>query len=248
MPRQILLLAIVITAAISSCTTAYKTGQTPDDVYYSPARPQEEYVRVDDRDDRNYRYDDEYYDDRYLRMKVRNRNRWNDLNDWYYYDRYSYSYNYYYGSWNNPYNSWHYYNNPYYCCCNTHVYVPKGPINYNIAKPRNFSLSGYTNTNNNNSNAGINVKAPRTGTSRPVFNNSNSNAQKKSNSSGVGSTIRRLFTSGSNNNSNSDNSNSSGSTNRTYNPSSSSSSSSGSSGSSSGNSGGGVSRPNRGGN
>ena len=35
----------------ASCSTAYKTGQTPDDVYYSPERPQAEYVRVDDEDD-----------------------------------------------------------------------------------------------------------------------------------------------------------------------------------------------------
>ena len=45
MNSKILLLALFV-AALSSCTTAYKTGQTPDDVYYSPARPQgEEYVQ-----------------------------------------------------------------------------------------------------------------------------------------------------------------------------------------------------------
>ena len=38
-----------------------------------------------------------------LRMKVRNRYRWNDLNSWYGYDRYSIGYNYSYGSYNNPY-------------------------------------------------------------------------------------------------------------------------------------------------
>ena len=44
--------------------------------------------------------DQDYYDDRYLRMKVRNRTQWSDLDDWYYYDnRYSYSS---YRNWNNP--------------------------------------------------------------------------------------------------------------------------------------------------
>src|SRR5688500_9487460 len=105
MNRQLLLLAI-IAVTITSCTTAYKTGQTPDDVYYSPAKPQDEYVQVDKEEDRDYRYNDQYYDDRYLRMKVRNRSRWDDLNDWYFYDRYSYTYNYHYGSWYNPYKSW----------------------------------------------------------------------------------------------------------------------------------------------
>ena len=56
MKPQILLLAITA-AAISSCTTAYKTGQTPDDVYYSPVRPQDEYVRVDKNEEEQYRYD-----------------------------------------------------------------------------------------------------------------------------------------------------------------------------------------------
>ena len=45
MKSQILLLALTV-AALSSCTTAYKTGQTPDDVYFSPARPQDEYVQI----------------------------------------------------------------------------------------------------------------------------------------------------------------------------------------------------------
>jgi hypothetical protein len=46
MKSSVLLLALVV-AALSSCTTAYKTGQTPDDVYYSPTRPQDEYVRME---------------------------------------------------------------------------------------------------------------------------------------------------------------------------------------------------------
>ena len=76
MNRQILLLAITA-AALSSCTTAYKTGQTPDDVYFSPARPQDEYVQVKEKEE--YRYDDDYYDDRrrdtenIIRKRVRKR-------------------------------------------------------------------------------------------------------------------------------------------------------------------------------
>src|SRR5688572_584399 len=108
MKSTILLLALTA-AVLSSCTTAYKTGQTPDDVYYSPARPEEEYVKVEKQEDRQYRYDDEYYDDRYLRMKVRDRSRWSDLDDWYYYGKRSsyYSYNWS-NSWN-PYLHWNYY-------------------------------------------------------------------------------------------------------------------------------------------
>lgn len=72
MKSPILLLAVLV-LVISSCTTAYKTGQTPDDVYYSPERPQDEYVRTEREDNRRYRYEEDYYEDRYLRMKVRNR-------------------------------------------------------------------------------------------------------------------------------------------------------------------------------
>ena len=103
MKRQILLLAITA-AALSSCTTAYKTGQTPDDVYFSPTRPQDEYVRVEEKEEP--RYDEHYYDDRYLRMKVHNRTQWDYLDDWYSYERYGYSVNRYYGSYYNPYTSW----------------------------------------------------------------------------------------------------------------------------------------------
>ena len=48
MKPQILLLAFLV-AALSSCTSMYKTGQTPDDVYFSPTRPQDEYAQVEKR-------------------------------------------------------------------------------------------------------------------------------------------------------------------------------------------------------
>lgn len=89
MKSSLLLLALVV-AAMSSCTTAYKTGQTPDDVYYSPTRPQDEYVRIEKEDDRRYRYEEDFQEDRYLRMKIRNRNQWSDLNDWYAYERFGF--------------------------------------------------------------------------------------------------------------------------------------------------------------
>lgn len=246
MKRQILLLAITA-AALSSCTTAYRTGQTPDDVYYSPARPQDEYVRFEEDDDK-YRSDDDYYDDRYLRMKVRNHYRWDNLSDWYAYDRYNYRYNYYnapywnyYGTFWNPYTSWNYYYNPYYS--NPVVWVvskvPASQTTY--SKPRNFSLSSYTNANYNNSNTFTKGNYKPATVNRPVYNNSNG--------TGLSNTLKQIFSGGNNNNYNN---NSYSPPSRFYTPSTSSGSS-GNSGSSSGNSsgssgGGGVSRPTRGGN
>lgn len=53
--KYIFLFGLVV--AFSSCSTAYRTGQTPDDVYYSPAPVQNTYVVSENQDDRNsYRY------------------------------------------------------------------------------------------------------------------------------------------------------------------------------------------------
>ena len=245
MKRQILLLAITA-AALSSCTTAYKSGQTPDDVYYSPTRPQDEYVRVEEKEERQ-RYDDEYYDDRYLRMKVQNRTQWGYLDDWYAYDRYGYRANFYYGSYYNPYTSWNYYYNPY-CRNNVIAYYPgqtghPGIVNVaqNVPKPRNFNLLSYTNTNFNNGNNNSKMNSYKSGISSPVYNNRNSN-------NGFSNTLKQIFNTATNNSS----SNSSYTPpSRSYSPSSSGSSSPSSSGSSSSGSssgGGGASRPSRGGN
>jgi len=234
--KSAILLLFVSAALFTGCTTAYKTGQTPDDVYYSPARPQQEYVRAEKEEDRRSTYSDDYYDDRYLRMKVRNRYRWNDLNDWYYFERYGFGYNYYFGSFNNPYNSWNYYYNPYSCCCyGQTIYVnPKSTAYTPSVKPRSFNLAGYTNTNYNNANT-------RSSKSRfPLNNNSYNNSNNRNNGKGLSESIRTILSR------NNDNTGGSGNSGRTYNPSnSSSSSSSGSSGSSGGSKSGGVSRPGR---
>jgi hypothetical protein len=244
MKRQILLLAITA-AALSSCTTAYKTGQTPDDVYFSPTRPQDEYVRVEERDEPS-QYDDDYYDDRYLRMKVQNRTQWAYLDDWYAYDRYGYRANFYYGSYYNPYTSWNYYYNPY-CRNNVIAYYPgqtghPGIVNVaqNVPKPRTFNLLSYSNTNLNNANNNSGRNSYKSGLSSPVYNNRNSN-------NGFSNTLKQIF----NGATNISNSNSSYSPpTRSYSPSSGSSSSSSGGSRSSGSSGGGggASRPSRGGN
>ena len=49
--KHILFLGLAV--AFSSCSTAYRSGQTPDDVYYSPAPPQDTYVRTDNQDERD---------------------------------------------------------------------------------------------------------------------------------------------------------------------------------------------------
>jgi hypothetical protein len=52
--KYLLLLGLI--AALSSCSSAYRTGQTPDDVYYSPAPAQDTYVKTDNQQDRDSYY------------------------------------------------------------------------------------------------------------------------------------------------------------------------------------------------
>ena len=105
-----LLLSVLGLGLFSSCTTAFKSGQTPDDVYFSPGR--EAVALNEDRDQQKQREQYQEYissmDDRYLRMKIANRNRWSTLDDFGYWNdsRYDFnSYNYQYYSSLNPY--WH---------------------------------------------------------------------------------------------------------------------------------------------
>jgi hypothetical protein len=237
MKSQILLLALIV-AALSSCTTAYKTGQTPDDVYFSPTRTQDEYVQVEKKEDRRYEDRADYYDDRYLRMRVTDRARWSELDDWYYYgNRRDYSY-YNSSNWNNPWtpcNYWNSHYNPYYSS-----YVIVKPTNSHFYNgPRTNNLNTYNNNMLTNSNY-TNPKRPGTGGIRPFSNSgstssgSGSNSNSGGRSSNSGSILRNIF----NNNSSSGNSNSNSSGGRSNSssttPASSSSSSSSSSGSSSG--------------
>jgi len=229
--RSSILLLVLSAFVLGSCTSAYKTGQTPDDVYFSPQRQHDEYVNVKENDDsRYYGSNDQYYDDQYLRMKVHNRLVWSQLDDYYYNPGYSYGY---YNSWNwnnpwSPYTYWNYYYNPY---CSPVIIGSKANMVYN--HPRIFNLSTYNNnqlTNNNynrSKSGGIynnSYNNNNNSYNRPVrmvgVGNSNNNG-----SSSTGNFLRNIFNSGSSNTNNNSSSNSSYS-----NPGRSSGSSSSSSG------------------
>lgn len=133
MKPSILLLSVSSVLILASCSTAYKTGQTPDDLYYAE-RAYDNYARTEERSS------DDYYEDRYLRMKVQNRTRWTELDDWYYADhrnRYK-VYTGCYDGWS-PYTYWNSYYNPYY---RPPVYVKtvRTPV---YSKPRTFNLNAY---------------------------------------------------------------------------------------------------------
>lgn len=243
MISRIILLGLVV-AAFSSCSSAYRTGQTPDDVYFSPARESAAYVKTENNDDTRYR-NEEYVnpDDRWLRMRVRNRYRWSTFDDYAYNDwRYNtWSHNSYYSYspfntyspfnnyWSNYY-SWNSYYNPY--CTRVIVVNPKtNPVVYN--RVRNFNLNSYSNNVYSNSNA-----QP----SRGIFDMKNSGYNNNSSNQNAG---RRVFSNTNATRSSSRDSyytpSSSERPTRVYQPSSSSSSNSPSSSRSSGGSSGGSS-------
>jgi uncharacterized membrane protein YgcG len=265
MSRLLLFTALAVTA-FTSCSV-YRSGQTktPDDVYYSPAREVAAYVETERKRDGYYRADDySSSDDRWLRMRVRDRYRWSafddyDWNDWRYnswatgaysYSPYSWGFNSYFSN----YYYWNSYYNPY--CPGIIIVNPKAnqPV---YAKVRDFNLSRYTNNSYNNSNRPLSASKTGLRYGAPSYNNRNTTTN-----SSLGSSIRKVFSN--DNNSSSRNSYynpssssdsrptrtytpSESSSTRSYTPSPSSSSSSSSGSSSSGSSGGGgVSRPSRG--
>src|SRR4249919_374185 len=99
MNSKIALLAISV-AALSSCSSAYRTGQTPDDVYFSPNRT---YVAKAQVKQEEVKKTADYYEDREIRMSILSP-RWRSFDyDYYNYTPYNYGFNY------------GYYYNPYYC-------------------------------------------------------------------------------------------------------------------------------------
>ncbi len=106
MKSSILILAIAGTITLSSCSV-YRSGQTPDDVYYSPAREvvssrngsggyvESQSSRNDGRryysNSRSYSAYDDFatMDDRWLMMRVRNPYRWSMFDDYAYYNSFS---------------------------------------------------------------------------------------------------------------------------------------------------------------
>lgn len=224
MGSKILLLALSA-AAFSSCSTAYKTGQTPDDVYYSPARvvevKEKQQGDQDDRKQGSYRRAVDYE----ITMGIRDR-RWRDFRDDYEYNNSPYHY-----MTCNTYNYGYYYN-PYYYPWAIYTVKPTYTAPANTT-PRMINLNTYSGYNSRVA-AGKTFSTVTWINPATQYNNSNRSINRSE-------TRQYIVPSYSNSNSSS----SSGNNSRSYTPSSgSSSSSSGSSGSSSSGS---VSRPGRGG-
>lgn len=197
---KILLLAISATA-FASCNTAYKSGQTPDDVYFSPARVIEEDTKNEVQKDVATT---ENIEDREIRMKIRDR-RWRDLNNDYECncsgDYHPYKYGYNYGYYYNPY----YYPYP--------VYMPGTKyVNPKNTTARMTNLGGYNSvittavvnsktgkteyvpkerTYNNSNTSTREVFTPSSNTSNNRTYSPSTNSSSGSNNSGSGHSVPR---------------------------------------------------------
>lgn len=161
-----LLLIPLIVAGFAGCSTAYKTAQTPDDVYFSPVPPHDDYVRSDNDENRNV-YNGESSDDRAIRRTIHNR-RWRRYHD------YDYGYGYPYG----------YYPYGYY----PYGYPTTGKPPVNNSQARKYNLGTYTNPVNTTPSSVIGTKTGNQPTSAPVRTFP---AQPKG--TAVGNMIRGLF-------------------------------------------------------
>ena len=186
------LLTTIIAATLASCSTSYKTGQTPDDVYYSPVRLQNNEVRREDDNKREYDNSTVYdspgytpYEEREIRRRINNR-RYRRYHDRYNRYDYPYGYNNYPPVYGNP----------------------KTGTTTKTQQPRTTNLGGYTNTPKPDS-TNYNPKLGRinTGSTAPVRTFGTPKTSSSNSGSGVGNAIRRIF-SGDNNSNNSSSNNS----------------------------------------
>ncbi len=204
----------VFAIIFASCSTMYKSGQTPDDVYFSPQRAQpaaggDEYVNMDRNRNSRYNNEDAYNsDDEYLRMKVRNHDRWAMLDNEVYFNNYSpygygYGYNplmtyspFAYNYYSSPFSSYYNYNMPfmpYYGSYSPYSYYypyvgktivsnSRGPV-YN--RPRTTNLNIY------------NSRQYNTGSRRNTYIESNTNNDSYNRNNG--NQLRNIFNSNNNN-------------------------------------------------
>ncbi|MBY0478321.1 MAG: hypothetical protein K2Q24_11790 [Chitinophagaceae bacterium] len=237
MAPRILLFGLMI-AGLTSCAT-YRTGQTPDDVYYSPAKEGASYVQVDRDEDDRLTYNERNLEDRRLRQQIRD-SRFRTFNDDIYWNSPRYN-SWGWNTWNNPYNTWgwnnnygmnygwgwnHGFNNNYWGFNNyynpNYICIPGGNNLIVISgpgAPKNSSGIRYSSPIQRFVNSGTNYNTGKSsgGSSSRYFGTTNSN----------NGTRRTGFFGGGNTNSGNWNQGNSSSGNRTFGNSSNSSSNSG---------------------
>lgn len=233
------LLILGAIAAVSSCTSAYRIGQTPDDVYYSPAPPQDEYVTTDNQQDKDsYAYNNNSgnIEDLAIRRGINDPQFRSNLSfylgsGYYPYDSYGsgfynpynsyyspynytgvtfYPYNNYYSNFYSPYNNFYSPYNNYYSSYYNGYYPP-----FYYSTKSGTSTANYSNGPRQFNLRPYNVNNNRTNPANTTTSGSTvpvRSFRPQTNTTGVGNFVRRIFTP-SNNNTRSNNSRSNNSYN-----------------------------------
>jgi hypothetical protein len=218
--KRIIFSTIIAASLLTACSSVYRTGQTPDDLYYSPAKEVVAKVKPADKPQEEYQEYVNSSEDRYLKMKAHNYNYWNSLDDYSYWNdsRYSYynsiwsPYSYYsynssffgfYGLGGNPYLlGWNPFFNSYYYGWGwssggwySSAYIVNSYKNPTLRRTTGAAnIFAYQNRTYSNNNNASNIFAPGS-----IANTSTNN---------FGTLVRRVFTPASNNNNNNNNNNS----------------------------------------
>lgn len=228
--KSLFIASLSAVVVLSSCSV-YRQGQTPDDLYYAPGQPVREegaaYVPADGGRDDGRRYDDQRTyngyddyasaDDRWLMMRVRNRNRWSYFDDFNYYSPYGFGYNGFggygygggfggfspgfsfglggygmglgYGAYDPFYSGYGSFNNYYNWNSFYNPYYSK----YMVVNPKNdpgaYNRVRNFNLNTYNNRAYNNSRA----TSNPNLNNRGNSGYNNSNNRTLGNSFRRVF-------------------------------------------------------
>jgi hypothetical protein len=205
---------------ISSCSSTYKMGQTPDDVYYSPAPPvQDGYVTSYTEDDQNsYAYNNQNVEDLSIRRGISNPVYRSSLSFGYgympydYYDMYGSPFMSPYSTFS-PYGSFYPYNYFYPYTAGITFY-PYSSYNYfgGFYSPYNYYYGGgnYYSSKTGGGNYGITPRRTNLAAYRPnntvrttttrTSNNTTSapvrtfNQNPRPQTSGLGNFVRRIFT------------------------------------------------------
>ncbi len=153
--------ALLLSVTLFSCSSVYQTAQTPDDLYYTPPSTSlnsqnktTQNANQEQEEVSSYNKTDNYQtiinrDDKYLRMKAANRNRWESLDDYSYWNDSRYDYNacncysgnYYGGS--GMYSNGYGYNNYYNSYSGSGWYLSNSPQSSNYWGYYNYTPSGY---------------------------------------------------------------------------------------------------------
>lgn len=107
MKNLLILSTLLGSLTFIGCSSAYKTAQTPDDIYFSEGPAAKAYTQKQtDKPAEGYSSYWENQDDDYLRMKVQDRNRWGAIDDIDYWQGYNnnmwVNYNSGFNNWYNP--------------------------------------------------------------------------------------------------------------------------------------------------